>query len=256
MILAVDIGNTHIVLGCMDGYNIIQTARITTNKQKTDFEYAIDIKNMFEFFKTDIFTVDGAIISSVVPPITNTFIRAVNMVTGVKPLIVGKGIKTGINILLDDPGETGADLVAAAAGAMKLYSPPFIIIDMGTATTMTVVDKNGSFLGGAISPGVALGLSALASGTSQLPNVSFEPPARCIGSNTIDSMKSGNILGAASMIDGMIDRFQDELGYEATVIATGGLSNSIAPLCKHDIISNDDLILYGLAAIYEKNHKK
>ncbi len=256
MILAVDIGNTHIVLGCMEGYRIIQMARITTNKQKTDFEYAVDIKNVFDFFNVDFFNIDGAVISSVVPPITNTFIRAINMVTGVKPLIVGKGIKTGINILLDDPGEAGADLVAAAAGAIKLYTPPLIIIDMGTATTMTVIDAKGSFLGGAISPGVALGLSALASGTSQLPNVSFDPPDKCIGTNTIDSMKSGIILGAASMIDGMIERFQDELGYKATVVATGGIAPSVVPLCRHKIIVNDDLLLYGLAAIYEKNHKK
>ena len=256
MVFAVDIGNTHIVLGCMEGYKIVRMARITTNKLKTDFEYAADIRNMLEFFQLDIHKIDGAIVSSVVPPITNTFLRAIKMATGVSAMVVGKGVKTGINILIDDPGETGADLVAAAAGAVMLYKPPLIIIDMGTATTITVIDKNGSFLGGAISPGVALGMSALASGTSQLPNVSYDPPLKCIGTNTIDCIKSGTILGAASMIDGMIDRFQDELGCGTTVVATGGIASSIVPLCKHEIIVNDDLLLYGLAAIFEKNHKK
>ena len=256
MIIAVDIGNTHIVLGCMEGSAIIKMTRITTNKLKTDFEYASDIKSMFDFFDIDVPHIDGAIISSVVPPITNNMAKAIKMITGISPLIVGKGVKTGVNILIDDPGETGADLVAAAAGALKLYTPPLIIIDMGTATTITVLDSKGSFLGGTISPGVSLGLSALASGTSQLPNISFDPPARCIGTNTVDSMRSGTILGAACMIDGMVQRIEDELGCEATVVATGGIASSIIPLCKRKILINDDLLLIGLAAIFEKNRKK
>jgi type III pantothenate kinase len=255
MILAVDIGNTHIVMGCMENFNIIQMARVTTNKLKTDFEYAMDIRHMFEVFSIDASLIDGAIISSVVPPLTNNMSNAIHMATGITPLVVGKGVKTGVNILIDDPATTGADLVAAAAGALKLYEPPLIVIDMGTATTMTVLDKKGAFIGGSISPGVALGLSALSSGTSQLPNISFEPPERCVGTNTIDSMKSGNILGAASMIDGMIDRMEDELGYKTKVVATGGIAASIVPLCRHEIVLNDNLLLYGLEAIYEKNHK-
>ncbi|MGM9522109.1 MAG: type III pantothenate kinase [Oscillospiraceae bacterium] len=256
MILAVDIGNTHIVLGCMDGYEIVQMVRITTNKLKTDFEYAMDIKNTLSFFDIDASRIDGAIISSVVPPLTNNVAKAIKMITGISPFIVGKGVKTGVNLLIDDPAEAGADLVAAAAGAIKLYEPPLIIIDMGTATTITVLDKNGAFLGGSIAPGVTLGMAALSSGTSQLPNISFEPPARCIGTNTIDSMKSGNIFGAASMIDGMIGRIEAELGYETTVVATGGIASGVIPLCRRKIIINDDLLLYGLAAIYERNHRK
>lgn len=256
MLLAVDIGNTHIVLGCMNRLEIVRTARVATNKIKTDFEYAEDLRHFFEVFQIDTAELDGAIVSSVVPPVTNAIARAVELVAGVKPLILGKGVKTGVNILIDDPAQTGADLVAAAAGALKLYTPPLIIIDMGTATTISVINKSGSFIGGTIAPGVALGLAALSSGTSQLPNISLEAPARVIGTNTIDSMKSGAVLGAAAMLDGMIERMEAELGESTTVIATGGVASSVAPLCKRKIEVNDDLLLTGLAAIYERNRKR
>ncbi len=255
MILAVDIGNTHIVLGCMDGLSIVRTARITTNKLKTDFEYATDIQNMFRFFSLDASLIDGAIISSVVPPLTESMVNAVKLSCGVTPLLVGKGVKSGVNILLDDPGTAGADLVAAAAGALKLYDPPLCIIDMGTATTITVIDKNGAFIGGSICPGVTLGLSALNSGTSQLPNVAFDAPSRVIGRNTVESIKSGSIIGTAAMLDGMLDRIDSELGYKSTAIATGGLAACIIPLCRREIVLNADLLLTGLAAIYERNRK-
>ena len=176
MLLAVDIGNTHICVGCMRGLEIVRMVRLTTNKLKTDFEYAADIRHFLEFFELDGKELDGAILSSVVPPVTNSVARAVELAAGIKPLILGKGVKTGVNILIDDPAQAGADLIAAAAGALKLYAPPLVIIDMGTATTISVINKQGSFMGGTIAPGVALGLSALSSGTSQLPNISLEAP--------------------------------------------------------------------------------
>lgn len=256
MLLAVDIGNTHICLGCMRGLEIVRMARLTTNKLKTDFEYASDIRRFFDFFNIDASALDGAIVSSVVPPLTNAFSRAVKLATGVAPLILGKGVKTGVNILIDDPAQTGAGLVAAAAGALKLYTPPLVIIDMGTATTISVINRAGAFIGGAIGPGVALGLAALSSGTSQLPNISLDAPASVIGTNTIDSMKSGAVLGAAAMLDGMIERIERELGEKTTVVATGGIASSIAPLCRREILVNDDLLLTGLAAIFEKNRKR
>ena len=256
MLLAVDIGNTHICLGCMRGLEIVRMARLTTNKLKTDFEYAADIRHFLDFFGLDDRELDGAIVSSVVPPLTNAFSGAVKLATGVTPMILGKGVRTGVNILIDDPAQTGADLVAAAAGALKLYAPPLIIIDMGTATTISVLNKQGSFIGGTIGPGVALGLAALSSGTSQLPNISLEAPAKVIGTNTVDSMRSGAVLGAAAMLDGMIERIEAELGQSATVIATGGIASSVCPLCRREILVNDDLLLTGLAAIFEKNRKK
>ncbi len=256
MILAVDIGNTHICLGCMRGLEIGRTVRLTTNKLKTDFEYAADIRHFFTFFNIDRSALDGAIISSVVPPLTNAFAKAVELATGVTPLILGKGVRTGVNILIDDPAQTGAGLVAAAAGALKLYAPPLIIIDMGTATAISVINRQGSFIGGTIAPGVALGLAALSSGTSQLPNISLEAPPRVIGTNTVDSMKSGAVLGAAAMLDGMIGRIEAELGESATVVATGGIASSVAPLCRRKILVNDDLLITGLAAIFERNRRR
>ncbi len=255
MILAVDIGNTHIVMGVMDGFEIVKTVRITTNKLKTDFEYAVDIRNMFTFFGLDPAAVDGAIISSVVPPLTASMEKALKLAVGVTPLIVGKGVKTGVNILLEDPGTAGADLVAAAAGALKLYTPPLILIDMGTATTVTVIDKNGAFIGGVIAVGLALGIQALSSGTSQLPNVSFDPPSHAIGRNTVDSIRSGAILGAAAMLDGKIARVEDEQGHPAQAVATGGLAGIVVPLCRREVTLDDSLLLTGLAAIYERNRK-
>lgn len=223
---------------------------------KTEHEYAVLMKQILELDNIDISTVEGGIISSVVPPLTGTLKKAIQRVTGHKPMVVGAGIKTGLNILIDNPAQLGSDLAVSAVAALNEYKPPIIAVDMGTATTIMVIDKNGSFLGGPIIPGVALSMNALASKTSQLPKVSIEAPKKVIGTNTIDSMKSGAVFGAASMLDGMIDRIEEEIGMSATVVATGGLSGSIVPYCKHEIICDDDLLLKGLAIIYEKNVKR
>jgi type III pantothenate kinase len=256
MILALDIGNTHIVLGCIEGRQIINIARMASDTLKTEHEYAVLMKQILELDNIDISTVEGGIISSVVPPLTGTLKKAIQRVTGHKPMVVGAGIKTGLNILIDNPAQLGSDLAVSAVAALNEYKPPIIAVDMGTATTIMVIDKNGSFLGGPIIPGVALSMNALASKTSQLPKVSIEAPKKVIGTNTIDSMKSGAVFGAASMLDGMIDRIEEEIGMSATVVATGGLSGSIVPYCKHEIICDDDLLLKGLAIIYEKNVKR
>ena len=175
--------------------------------------------------------------------------------TGKKALIVRKGVKTGVNILIDNPAEAGSDLVVAAAGALSKYAPPMILVDLGTATTIVAIDRNGSFRGGAITAGVKLGLNALSGGTSQLPFIRLDAPKKAIGTNTIDSMQSGVVLGAASMIDGMVERFEAELGDRCTIIATGGLAPVIIPNCRREMIVDDDLILRGLNRIWEKNAK-
>lgn len=255
MILAVDVGNTSIVAGCMEGMSIIRSVRMTADKLKTNYEYAAELLAMFDFFGIDIRKLDGAVLCSVVPPLTGVIADAVELFSGVRPMVVGKGVKTGVNILIDDPATAGADLIAAAAGALRLYKPPMIIIDMSTATTISVINAAGAFVGGAICPGIAIGMSALSSGTSQLPNISFDPPERVIGTNTVDSMKSGSAIGAACMLDGMIERIEEELGCGALVIATGGMAGRVAPLCRRNMVVNDDLLLTGLAVIYEKNVK-
>lgn len=253
MILAIDMGNTNIEIGCLDHETIHFTERVRTDIYKTDLEYAVLIKTIMELNSITPEQISGAIISSVVPPLTQVLRNAVRKITGVKALIVGAGLKTGINIKMDNPGSVGADLVVDSVAALTEYGAPCIVIDMGTATTVTVVDKNKCYIGGAIIPGVMVSLESLVSGTSQLPRISVEAPKRAVGSNTVDSMKSGIVFGQAALIDGMIERFEDELGYPCKVVATGGLSGVIIPHCRKDIIIDRMLMLKGLRAIYEKN---
>ena len=239
MILALDIGNTHIVLGCMEGRRIRYLCRMATNRLTTGAEYAVTISRLLEFGHIAPDAFDGAIISSVVPQVTRSLSEP--------------GIRSDLTVRLDDPATLASDLLVAAVGALDVYEPPLILIDMGTATTVTVLDGEGAFRGGAIIPGVQLSLSALASHTSLLPAISLDAPPHAIGTNTVDCMKSGSILGAALLLDGMIDRMEAELGQKATVVATGGLAHCIVPICTHEILLNEDLLLYGLAVLYEKN---
>ena len=256
MILAVDIGNTNIVIGCIDGGEISYVFRVSTNISKTADECAADLKGLLDFHGIAPDSFDGAIIACVVPPLTRVFKDAIKLLTGLGAVIVGSGVKTGMNILIDDPGQLGGDMVATAVGALASYTPPIVIVDMGTATKMIVLNKDGSFIGGAILPGVSLSMNALAAGTSQLPRVPIEAPDKCISANTVDCMKSGAIFGAASMIDGMAERFEDELGESAQVVATGGLSGAVYRHCKREVVHDPHLTLRGLGIIYEKNRRK
>ena len=255
MILAIDIGNTNIVIGCIDNGTITHVFRMASDIVMTSDEYAVKIKGVLDFYSIPRETVSGAVISSVVPPLTGVVTRAVKLLTGADTIVVSAGVKTGLNILIDDPGQLGGDMVATAVGALAAYTPPLIIVDLGTATKMYVLNRSGGFIGGAILPGVSLSMSALASGTSQLPRVPIEAPQKCISANTIDCMKSGATYGAAAAIDGMADRFEAELGESATIIATGGLSEPIYRYCKRSIVHDPNLILHGLWIIYEKNRK-
>ncbi|MBR6258869.1 MAG: type III pantothenate kinase [Oscillospiraceae bacterium] len=255
MLFAIDIGNTNIVLGCLQDGEIKCVAAMSTDDAMTDCEYAVRIKAILDMKGIDCRGFDGVALSSVVPPVTRDVCSAVKMLTGIDALIVGAGVKTGLDIRIDDPAQLGSDLVVGAVAALNRWKPPLIIIDMGTATTFSAIDKKGSFLGGAIMPGLRLSLDSLFLGTSKLPRVSIEAPKKAIGRSSEESMRSGGIFGTADMIDGMIDRFCDELGEKATVIATGGNMESIIRHCRHDIIYDGELILRGLAIIWEKNRK-
>ncbi|MBQ7120019.1 MAG: type III pantothenate kinase [Oscillospiraceae bacterium] len=253
MILAIDIGNTNIVLGGFSGDDLSFVARIATNPSKTEDEYATKIKSILELHNADRENIDGAIISSVVPPLNSVMKKAINIAYGVDSIMVGPGIKTGINIHCDNPSSVGADLICACVAAHHIYGSPSLVIDMGTATKMMVINEKGTFIGVSIIPGVSIALSALASGTAQLPQISLEAPKSVIGKNTIDCMRSGVVFGNASMIDGMIDRFFEEMGKEFQVIATGGLAPTIIRHCKHNITLDSDLIMKGLNILYKKN---
>ncbi|MCD8103716.1 MAG: type III pantothenate kinase [Lachnospiraceae bacterium] len=253
MILAIDIGNTNTVLGCCRGHDILFVERLSTAPSRTVLEYAISIKNVLELNKINRDEITGAIISSVVPPLTNQFRDAIKKIAQVDALIVGPGVKTGLNILMDNPAQVGSDLIVNAVAAIVEHEAPLVIIDMGTATTLSVIDRNKNYIGGMILPGIRVSLDSLVSRTSQLPRISLEAPKRLIGKNTTECMKSGVIHGNAACIDGMIDRIERELGEKTTVIATGGLASTITPHCFHEIVLDDALLLKGLMHIYYKN---
>lgn len=253
MVLAVDIGNSNIVLGCFEGSEIKFVERLSTNLNSTELEYAVLIKTILELNSIDGNTFVGGIISSVVPSVTHTVKKAMERLTGRDIIVVEPGLKTGLKIRLDNPAQLGSDRVADAVAAINFYPCPSIIIDMGTATTISVIGADKSFLGGMIIPGLRVSLESLSMRTSQLPKISLEPPKRVIGSNTVDCMKSGIIYYTASGIDGAVERLEAELGEKCTVISTGGLANTIIPFCKRDIIIDDKLLLKGLMVIYNKN---
>lgn len=252
MILAIDIGNTNIVVGCCKDNKVLFVERISTNHSATEIEYAVLVKTILELYNIDFSEIDGAIISSVVPSITMTVKKAIKKLTDCDAMIVGPGIKTGLNIVIDNPAQLGRDLVVNAVAGIQEYGAPIIIFDLGTATTISVVDKNNNYIGGVIMPGMGISLNAMVSGTSQLPRISIEEPKNLIGKNTIECMKSGILYGTASSMDGMIERIKDEIG-EAKVVATGGLASTVVPHCKNDIILDDELLLKGLMIIYNKN---
>ena len=255
MILAIDVGNTNITVGCLVGGEVQRVFRLSTDTSKTTDEYASEINTILQFHSLERTAITGGILSCVVPPLTAVLKNAVTLLAGVEAIVVGAGVKTGLNILIDDPAQLGGDMVATAVGALDRYKAPMIIVDMGTATKMYVLNRTGAFIGGAILPGTRLSMNALAAGTSQLPRVPIEAPAKCISANTIDCMKSGAVYGTASMIDGMTERFETELGERANIIVTGGQAISIHQHCKRKMTHDPDLILRGLGVIYGKNVK-
>ncbi len=255
MILAVDIGNSNVVVGGVEGEKIEFEARLRTDSTKTSDEYCIDLKNILDIYHVDRAQIEGAIIGSVVPQVLNTFQTAILKLTGKKSLVVGPGLKTGLNIAIENPAQTGADLVVGCVAALREHKPPMIVIDMGTATTMVVLDKNGSLVGGTISPGVKISMDALTGGTALLPGLQLDRPKKAIGRNTIDCMRSGIMMGAACMIDGLIERMEDELGYKTTVVATGGIARFVLPMCHKEIIYDKDLLIKGLSHLYYENKR-
>ena len=253
MVLAVDIGNSNVVIGCFEGNDIRLLERMSTNRNSTALEYAVLIKTVLELNGLERISFEGGIISSVVPSVTNMVKAAIEKLTGKPPLVVGPGLKTGLKILLDNPAQLGSDRVADAIAAISEYPYPLITIDMGTATTISVIDRNKNFIGGVIMPGLRISAESLSSRTSQLPQISLDPPKKAIGRNTIDCMRSGIVLGCAATIDGIIEKIEEELGYPCTVVSTGGHANIVIPYCKRQIIVDEKLLLKGLMILYRKN---
>ena len=254
MLLAVDIGNSTISTGLfgLDG-ELRFLASLDTDYRKTADQICVDLMNLFQLYHFRYEDVTDSILCSVVPPLNFMMEKALTRLLGKPPVVVGPGVKTGLNIRIENPAQTGADLVVGAVAALKLHKPPLILIDMGTATTITVLDETGALIGGCISPGVRISLDALTDRTALLPGLQLDQPKAAIGKNTIECMRSGIMLGSACMLDGMIARFEEELGKEATVVATGGIAKFIIPLCRTPMHYEKDLLLKGLNWLYQEN---
>lgn len=253
MLLAVDIGNTNIVLGVYDGEDLRFISRIMTARDKTADEMAVTIKDVLRLYDVDGADFEGSIVSSVVPPATASVVPALKRITGKEPLVVGPGLRTGLNIRIDNPAQLGTDLAVDAVAAIARYEKPLIVIDMGTATTITAISEKGEFLGGSIHPGVRISLEALSGRAAQLPVINIDAPGKVIGKNTIDCMRSGAVYGAAAMLDGMIDRIEEELGQPCTAVATGGLAGEVTKHTRREIHYDPDLLLEGLRILYDRN---
>jgi type III pantothenate kinase len=257
MLLAIDIGNTNIVVGILKDDKILYEARIATDRIKTSDQYGVEIKNILSLYDTRPEDIEDCIISSVVPPVFNSVRTGVVKVIRKEPLVVGPGMKTGLNIKTDIPSQVGSDRIVVAVAALAEHKPPFALLDLGTATTIDVVDGDSNYIGGCILPGVRISLEALTSRTAQLPGINLDTPGKVIGKNTVDCMRSGIMYGTAAQVDGLLERMEEELGEIKTVIATGGMAQFIVPLCRREIQLDKDLLLKGLNILYKKNaHEK
>ena len=253
MILSIDIGNSNINIGAYCNGGLLFLTHIVSEAGKTEVEYAVLLHHILHLHRLSEQNLKGAVISSVVPQLSPVLKAAVQLTSPVPVMQIGPGVKTGLNIRIDNPAQLGADFVAAAVGAFEKYPLPVIIVDFGTATEISIVDRSRSFIGGSIMPGVRVSLDALSNRAAQLPHISLEPPAPVIGTNTIDCMKSGVLLGNASMIDGMIERYEEKAGPAASIVATGESVDAVAPFCRHKLLVDKTLRLDGLYAVWKKN---
>ncbi len=253
MILAIDVGNTNIVLGGIEDGKQVFSARLSSDRNKTADQYALDIQGILTMHKVDMDTIEGGILSSVVPYLQTVIPNAVKLLTGVDLMVVGPGIKTGLSIRMDNPASVGSDLIVAAVAARAKYKAPIAIVDMGTATTLSVVAKNGNYIGGMIIPGLWTSMNALSAHAAQLPYIDLNGPAKLLGTNTIDCMRSGALIGTAAMLDGLIDRLEEELGESVSPVLTGGVSPLIVPYCRHAFHLEPDILIDGLRILYGKN---
>jgi len=253
MILTLDIGNTNITIGVYDHDKLRFVSRMATDSSRMEDQYAIELRDILDINGVAMKNIEGCAISSVVPPVNAAIVRAVRKLTNVNPICVGPQTKTNVKIKVQQPELTGADLIVGCEAAASMFNGPTIILDMGTATTFVLLDREKNMLGGCIYPGVGISLDALTHRTAQLPSISLKAPGKTICDNTVDCMRSGIIYGTACMIDGMVERMEAEVGERCHVVATGGLSKEIIRHCRHSIHFCDTLLLDGLLMIYHAN---
>ena len=251
MILLIDVGNTNVTIGACENNEIKASWRMTTNKDQTSDEIGVTLRNFFTYNEIDIANIEGTIISSVVPPIMYSLTHAVRKYIGTEPIIVKSTSKMGLTIKVDNPKEVGADRLVNAVAAIKKYKAPLIIVDFGTATTFCTINKDNEYLGGVILPGVKISLNALVEKTAKLPRIEIAKPETIIGTNTVSSMQAGMYYGYAGSVDNIVTKIKEELGEDATVIATGGLARMIAKEAKTIDTIDSELTLEGLKIIYD-----
>lgn len=254
MLLAIDMGNSNIKIGVVTDEEHIIEERVTTAHDKTSMEYAMDILAVLNLHRIPLEGFEGAIISSVVPPLTGTLSTAVKKVLGKEPMLVNSGLRMHVRLdKMQYPEKIGADLLCGLESASLQFPEPVVVINMGTATTLTVLDHGKYYTGGVILPGLKVSLSSLSTKTAQLPAISLEPPGKVIANETVDCMRSGILYGNAAQLDGLLDRMEEELGEPCHVVATGGLARFVVPLCRHEICLDKNLLMKGLLAIYRQN---
>ncbi len=253
MLLTLDIGNTQTAVGLYDGETLVTTWRLTTLTERTDDELRLWLRGLLDLEGFEVTDISGVAVSSVVPAITGAFRRVATKLTSGPVVVIEPGIKTGMQIQIDNPREVGADRVVNALAARERYGPPVVVVDFGTSTNFDVVGPGGEYLGGAIAPGLVIATGALISGTAALRNVEFVPPRSPIGKGTVEAIQSGAIYGHAGLVDGIVERICDEIGTETTRVATGGLAPTIVPHCRSVEIIDASLTLDGLRMIYERN---
>lgn len=253
MLFAIDIGNSYITMGGFEGEELRFEASLETNARRSAEQYAVDIKQLLCLFGAEEICAEGAVVSSVVPELTEVIKRAFGMLFDAGVTVIGPGVKTGLNIMIDDPTQLGADICAAAVGALAEFEPPLIVCSLGTATAIGVIDQRRILRGVIIAAGLGSTLSSFADDTALLPHISVERPDKVIGKNSKQSMQSGLVYGTAAMIDGLADRIEEEIGAKARIIITGRSAATVAGACKRAVTVREKLLLEGLRSIYIKN---
>ncbi len=256
MLLLFDVGNTHVTIGGYEGDRHLFTGRIASDRRKTEDEFAMIIESVLRIHGYSVADVRDGAISSVVPVVTQALDRAFQLLWHKRMMAVTASLDLGLKIIMDMPAQLGKDLIVDAVGAKSQYPCPILIFDLGTATTCSVVDKDGCYRGGMIAPGLGISVDALGSRTAQLPYISLDEPDQLIGTNTKNCIRSGIMYGHAGMIDGFVDRFEEKLGMPCTSVITGGLAPKIAPLCRRKLILNENLLFDGLRVLYARNRDK